>query len=436
MTNREKWAWRATMLITFALALWGSGIVPAVVPSLAPAANRRGTITKNGIFQLTDSTSAGTAGATFCDDGNGNTTETGCSAGGGSVTSVDGSASNGVETVQGGSVAAITTAGTVRGALPVNAQTGTSYTVNTTDRGKLVTHSNASAIAVTLPQASASFPANWYYYTENRGAGTVTITPTTSTIDGAASVALTTNQGIGIASDGANYFTFNRGTGSGGTTVSLSNGYLTVAGSTYCMAQLAPCTIPPTSSWTWANQGTSTVTGGATTPLYFQYQSAGGSDALRSYDRSAPGTFTVIAGFTTNHIPVAGTQQNGCGISVGDGTKYLHFLYIDFSAQTAGARLRIQKWNNTTSVGATYNDFTDGGNNSGGGLFSQMSKNIWMKLVLDSTKLTWSWSLDGVNYDQFDQRAKGDFLGTITTVGFAGYVNTAPNCSLVSWSGA
>lgn len=99
-----------------------------------------------------------------------------------------------------------------RAGIPVNAQTGTSYTYLSGDRGKLVTHTNASAIAGTLPQATGAFGADWFMWVENRGAGTLTITPTTSTIDGAASLALTTNQGCLIASDGANYFTM-RGVG-------------------------------------------------------------------------------------------------------------------------------------------------------------------------------------------------------------------------------
>lgn len=68
---------------------------------------------------------------------------------------------------------------------------------------------------MTLPQATGDFGAGWFYFAENRGAGTVTITPTTSTIDGAASLALTTNQGVLIVSDGTNYFTM-RGIGGGG----------------------------------------------------------------------------------------------------------------------------------------------------------------------------------------------------------------------------
>lgn len=72
------------------------------------------------------------------------------------------------------------------GSLPRNAQTGTTYTVLTGDRGQHVTYSNASAIAVTLPQAnSTTFAGGWFSYHENVGDGLVTITPTTSTINGA-----------------------------------------------------------------------------------------------------------------------------------------------------------------------------------------------------------------------------------------------------------
>lgn len=94
----------------------------------------------------------------------------------------------------------------------VNPQTGTTYTVLTTDRGYLITHNNSGSIAVTIPQATGSF-ANFYFWYQNTGAGTVTLTPTTSTIDGAASLALTTNQGCLIVSDGTNWKT-ERGVGS------------------------------------------------------------------------------------------------------------------------------------------------------------------------------------------------------------------------------
>ncbi|KAF1706298.1 hypothetical protein [Pseudoxanthomonas sacheonensis] len=97
----------------------------------------------------------------------------------------------------------------------VNAQTGTSYTYVTGDKAKLVTHANAASIAGTLPEAdSTDFPSGWWMDVQNTGAGTLTITPTTSTIDGASSLALATDQGVRIVSDGTNYFT-QRGKGAG-----------------------------------------------------------------------------------------------------------------------------------------------------------------------------------------------------------------------------
>lgn len=86
----------------------------------------------------------------------------------------------------------------------VNAQSGTTYTVLIGDYGNLVTFTNGSPVAVTLPQATVTF-ATFSFYALNLGAGTVTITPTTSTINGAATLALTQGQAVFIVSDGTNY---------------------------------------------------------------------------------------------------------------------------------------------------------------------------------------------------------------------------------------
>ena len=96
-----------------------------------------------------------------------------------------------------------------------SAQSGAGYTAVSGDWGKLLTLSNAAAEVLTLPQAGVNFPNGWYVDVENTGAGTWTITPTTSTIDGASSLALSTNQGVRVFSNGANYFT-ERGIGGGG----------------------------------------------------------------------------------------------------------------------------------------------------------------------------------------------------------------------------
>lgn len=88
----------------------------------------------------------------------------------------------------------------------INAQTATSYTVLDSDRAKIVTFNNANPVAVTLPQAnSTTFIDGWYTILNNIGAGTVTITPTTSTLGGNASVTLLTNQSSMPISDEINY---------------------------------------------------------------------------------------------------------------------------------------------------------------------------------------------------------------------------------------
>ena len=86
-----------------------------------------------------------------------------------------------------------------------NAQSGTSYTLLSTDTGKIVTLSNAAAIAVTLPQATALFGVGWHAHIINIGVSVATITPTTSTINGATSLVLGPGQSCTIYSDDTNY---------------------------------------------------------------------------------------------------------------------------------------------------------------------------------------------------------------------------------------
>jgi aspartate 1-decarboxylase len=88
----------------------------------------------------------------------------------------------------------------------VRAVTGTSDTLLSTDRGALVTYSNASAIAVGIAVASAAgFGSNYTVEVFNKNNGAVTITPTTSTINGAATLVLNRGDSALISSDGTNY---------------------------------------------------------------------------------------------------------------------------------------------------------------------------------------------------------------------------------------
>lgn len=90
--------------------------------------------------------------------------------------------------------------------ITINAQTGTSYPWVTADRGKLVTQSNGSAAAYTVPAAGGTgFANSWFSALFNTGAGLVTITPTTSTINGAATQIVPQNWYGTLFSDNTNY---------------------------------------------------------------------------------------------------------------------------------------------------------------------------------------------------------------------------------------
>jgi hypothetical protein len=64
----------------------------------------------------------------------------------------------------------------------INAQTGTSYTLLAADNGKIITLSNASAITLTVP---ASLGAGFSCMLIQLGAGTVTVTPSSTTVNSA-----------------------------------------------------------------------------------------------------------------------------------------------------------------------------------------------------------------------------------------------------------
>jgi hypothetical protein len=125
----------------------------------------------------------------------------------------------------------------------VRATTTTSEALANSDLGKLVTFSNAGAIAATIAQAGSggNFAAGWVTSLKNLGAGTVTLTPTTSTVDGAATVVLLPGQGLDLYSDGTNYFTqTGKGTVVATNTLALATSAITSA--TCTSAQTATAT--------------------------------------------------------------------------------------------------------------------------------------------------------------------------------------------------
>jgi hypothetical protein len=171
----------------------------------------------------------------------------------------------------------------------VNAQVGATYTIAASDYGQLVTFNNAASIAVTLAQATGSF-ATFNVNVVNLGAGVVTVTPTTSTINGASSITVSQNQSLWIFSDGTNWQVA-KGYGSGTvSSVALTMpAIFSVSGS--------PITGSGTLAVTAANENANLVwsgpsSGGAATPTF---------RALVTADMPTP--FANLASGTSGGVP-------------------------------------------------------------------------------------------------------------------------------------
>jgi hypothetical protein len=121
-------------------------------------------------------------------------------AGAGTVTSI--TASGGVETASG---FAITGTGTLRSTNYVNVQSGSTYTLQDSDRGKTVKLSCPSGAAVTLPTAgttqNSTFAPGWWAILHNAGTSNATLTPQSGTIEGGSSYSLAAGAAM-LISDG------------------------------------------------------------------------------------------------------------------------------------------------------------------------------------------------------------------------------------------
>ncbi len=87
---------------------------------------------------------------------------------------------------------------------PVVASTGTTFTVDASDCGSQITFDNSAPIAVAVPEANGGF-ASCQFDVTDIGAGTATLTPTTSTINGATTLPVPTNTQCTLNSDGTNW---------------------------------------------------------------------------------------------------------------------------------------------------------------------------------------------------------------------------------------
>lgn len=195
---------------------------------------------------------------------------------------------------------------------PVNAQTGTTYTVLSSDCGKQVTFSNASSIAVTVPQATSSF-ATCQFDVTNLGAGTATLTPTTSTINGSSTLAVATNRQCTVNSDGTNWQV------TGCTALVSAGGTVTSVAATVPTG-FSVAGSPVTTSGTLAISHSGDVVGGTT----FTITPTGCTPSAHAGGATA-GTITLASGPCTSIVVTMNgatglTAPTGWHCGVGDRT--------------------------------------------------------------------------------------------------------------------
>jgi hypothetical protein len=126
---------------------------------------------------------------------------------------------------------------------PVTARnnTATTDTITSTDKGTLVTESNASAVAVAI--TTTGFVSTDYFTVKNLGAGLATYTPSSGTIDAAATLACNQNQSADLYFDGTNYKTL---ANTCGATKTIASG--TSALGTSAIASAACATVVTTAA--------------------------------------------------------------------------------------------------------------------------------------------------------------------------------------------
>lgn len=235
-------------------------------------------------------------------------------AGSGTVTGVTLGA--GLGTAVGSSGGSITVSGTAVALKTVNAQTGTTYTVLSTDHTKLVTFSNTSSVAVTLPQATSSFGSGFFFDAANLNNGVVTITPTTSTINGASSFVLGRFQSVQIFSDGTNW-QVTQGSGLRGQAVTV--------------ASASTCDIGAVASHVVSITGTTTITSFGTVPNQIRFGTFSGALTLTynatslilpsaaSITTAAGDSFVAVSDSSGNWRVICYTKANGQAVVGGAG---------------------------------------------------------------------------------------------------------------------
>jgi hypothetical protein len=87
----------------------------------------------------------------------------------------------------------------------INSQSGTTYTILSSDRGKTIEFTNTAQVTVTVPRATGTFGSGFRFTLSNPSSSLVVANFTTSTLSGLSSISIPLYGSITLASDGTNW---------------------------------------------------------------------------------------------------------------------------------------------------------------------------------------------------------------------------------------
>lgn len=202
-----------------------------------------------------------------------------------------------------------------------NRQSGTTYTVKSSDRNRVVIFTNAGTKAVSLP----IFSTGWYTWFYNTGAGAATITPVSGTIDGGATLALPSDTSCKVVRDSTGYIVTQWApvSGTSGVTNSAGANVIPKSDGTNLVASgitdngsvvttVAPSAIFNNTPIWGAGEGTGDDFKIATDGL-------GSPGAITKYMSTQPGDGNILIGRTSSGSFRLNNLTAGSGISVVNG---------------------------------------------------------------------------------------------------------------------
>ena len=242
----------------------------------------------------------------------------------------------------------ITTTGTLSNSVLIDSQTGAgAFAIPSADCGKQINRNQAAAVSDTIAQAgTGAFTTGWYAGYQCVGAGGCTITPATSTINGAASLTLVQGQGVTVISDGTNY-QIRGSVAQGGAPISgATAGAIGFATSPTALAANQPTLGYITTSTTAPTGGTAVKhnTAGSTAYVYeFTYMGSTGNSAPSATVTVANGNATLD---TSNYNVITAPTCAGA---------FQTTVNVWLVSAGGGSNVTIPGWLANVACGGVYN---------------------------------------------------------------------------------